>query len=169
MNDGVARKAPIGEVVSLHLHPAVGGEPMQSVEAIELIAAQGVAGDSRYFERQSRMSNPPSKRQVSLIEREQIGEHAAALGLETISPGAVRSNIETSGIALVALVGKRVRVGEAVLDFVEPRKPCEKMDAVCLGLRALMEPDRQGVMARVVSGGRVRLGDKIELTDLPAE
>src|SRR5256885_7561570 len=51
--------------------------------------------EPRYFGRVSRNSGKPSRRQLSLIEREQIAEHAAPLGLETIAPGAVRANIET--------------------------------------------------------------------------
>jgi MOSC domain-containing protein YiiM len=35
------------------------------------------------------------------------------------------------------------------------------MDAICRGLRALMENNRQGVMAEVVQSGTVRPGDAI--------
>ena len=52
---------------------------------------------------------------MTLIEREQIAEHAAALGLPSIPPGAVRSNIETTGIKLISLLGREVEIGGAVL------------------------------------------------------
>jgi MOSC domain-containing protein YiiM len=81
--------------------------------------------------------------------------------MPSIVPGRVRANIETEGIDLVALIGKRVKIGEAILFFYEGRTPCHQMDAICNGLRALMENNRQGVMAEVVQSGTVRLKDQI--------
>ena len=112
------------------------------MEMVRVVAGQGVEGDPRYFRRGSR-------RQVTLIEREQIAAHAAVLGLPDFAPGAVRSNIETTGIDLIALLGQRVEVGEAVLDFHEPRTPCRQMDDLAAGLRELMTERRQGVLAQV--------------------
>jgi MOSC domain-containing protein YiiM len=47
------------------------------------------------------------------------------------------------------------------LFFYEPRIPCEKMDRICQGLRALMENNRQGVLAQVVRTGIIRVGDTV--------
>jgi MOSC domain-containing protein YiiM len=94
------------------------------------------------------------------MEREQIDDHAKALGKDIV-PGAVRSNVETTGIDLVSLVGREVAIGDAVLYFVEPRDPCDKMDAVCQGLRERMLNNRQGVLAEVRRSGTVRVGDLI--------
>jgi len=96
-----------------------------------------------------------------LIEREQIAQHAVALGLQSIAPGRVRANVETEGINLVDLIGKRVKIGGAILFFYEGRTPCRQMDDICNGLRALMEDNRQGVMAEVIQSGTVRLRDTI--------
>jgi hypothetical protein len=150
-----------GTVASLHLHAPKPGEPLGNVTSFNLVAGKGIAEDTRYFGRISRGSGLPSRRQVSLIEREQVAEHAAVLGLTGLSPGAVRSNIETTGIDLQALVGAEVEIGEAVLRFYEPRTPCAKMDALCQGLRKLMENNRQGVMAEVIRSGTVRVGDPV--------
>ena len=153
-SDSVA--GALGRVASLHLHPAKGGGPLTKVEVIHAIAGQGIKEDPRYFNRGSR-------RQVTLIECEQIAEHATALGVAGFTAGAVRSNIETTGINLIALIGQRVEVGEAVLDFYEPRTPCQQMDTLCQGLRALMKDSRQGVLAQVVRSGVIRVGDAIRL------
>ena len=152
-----------GRVASLHLHVAEPGAPLQSVEAIELVAAKGIQGDTRYFGRVSRDTGQPSRRQVSLIEREQIAAHAAALGLASIAPGAVRSNIETTGIDLISCLGREMEIGEAILFFYAPRDPCAKMDAICEGLRARMMDRRQGVMAEVRRSGKVHVGDVIRV------
>jgi MOSC domain-containing protein YiiM len=157
--------APLGHVASLHLHPADSGQPLQPVETIEIVEGKGIAGDARYFGRLSRDTGQPSRRQVTLIEREQIVEHAAGLGLLAIAPGAVRSNIETDGINLIALLGREIEIGEAVLRLYAPRDPCAKMDAICQGLRARMMNQRQGVLAEVVRSGRVRVGDRVVMRD----
>ncbi|MBI3743882.1 MAG: MOSC domain-containing protein, partial [Chloroflexi bacterium] len=141
--------SPSGRVASLHLHPLKGGEPFTRAETISLVAGKGIEGNPRYFDRGSR-------RQVTLIAREQIAAHANALGVERFEPGAVRSNIETEGVDLNALVDRDVRVGGAVLHIYTPRTPCHKMDALHNGLRALMENGRQGVLAQVVQSGVIR-------------
>src|SRR5260221_4003593 len=110
-----------GRVTSLHLHPADPGTPLHTVESIEVIEGKGIAGEPRYFGRLSRDTGKPSLRQVSLIEREQIAEHAVALGLEKIVPGADRSNIDTSGVDLVSLVGCVVQIGDAILSLYDAR------------------------------------------------
>jgi len=69
--------------------------------------------------------------------------------------------VETEGIDLVQLIGKRVKIGEAILFFYEGRTPCQQMDEICNGLRALMENNRQGVMAEIIQSGTVRLRDAI--------
>jgi hypothetical protein len=156
-----APSSVIGRVASLHLHPAKSGAALTGVEEIKLVAGKGIQDEPRYFGKISRRTDKPSRRQVSLIEREQIAEHAAALGLPSIAPGRVRANIETEGIDLVQLIGKRVKIGDAILFFYEGRTPCRQMDAICTGLRALMENNRQGVMAEIVQSGTVRLRDTI--------
>ncbi|HUD84325.1 MAG TPA: MOSC domain-containing protein [Candidatus Saccharimonadales bacterium] len=149
-----------GTVASLHLHPEVPGEPMRAVAEVCAEAGQGIAGDARVFGRQNRTGRI-SRRQVSLIAREEIARHAAALGLPGIPPGAVRSNMEITGIELAAFLGCEMEVGEAVLLFYEARTPCHKMDRIAPGLQALMSQGRQGVLAQVVLSGKIRVGDKI--------
>jgi MOSC domain-containing protein YiiM len=160
--------SPSGRVASLHLHPVTAGAALESTPWVQLIAGKGIEGDTRYFGRLSRHTGQPTRRQVTLMEREQIAEHAVALGMKSIAPGLVRSNMETIGIDLVALVGHEVEVGEAVLFLHAPRDPCEKMDKICQGLRERMLPNRQGVLAEVRRSGKVQVGDQIRLVTLAA-
>ncbi len=156
-----------GRVASLHLHPAESGAPLLSVASVEVVADKGIRDTPRHFGRQN-SSGEPSRRQVTLIEREQIAEHAATLGLQTIAPGVVRSNIETTGINLIELVGQHVEIGEALLHLYEPRRPCHQMEAIHPGLQALMKNNRQGVLATVVRSGRIRVGDTVQFLHVPA-
>ena len=97
---------------------------------------------------------------VPLAVRDFVASNIRSLGLEDWSlvlflqkyiaagfPDRARANIETEGIDLVQMIGKRVKIGEAILFFYEGRTPCRQMDAICNGLRGLMENNRQGVMA----------------------
>jgi MOSC domain-containing protein YiiM len=160
MNDSTCPSLS-GHVASLHLHPSEPDAPLSNVNLFEVIVDKGIVGNGRYFGRTSRSTGKPSRRQVTLIEREQIAEHAAALGFEFIAPGIVRSNIETFGINLVNLIGKQVAIGGAILHFYEPRTPCAKMDAIYPGLRQLMQNQHQGVLAEVIRAGIIRIGDSI--------
>jgi MOSC domain-containing protein YiiM len=152
-----------GRVASLHLHPAEPGASLRTVDSFEVVTNKGIRGNDRYFGRVRRSTGQPSRRQVSLIAREQIGEHAAALGLATIPPGAVRANIETTGIDLAALLNQEIALGEAVLRVCEARTPCHRMDAICQGLRQLMENGCQGVLAEVLQSGQIHVGDEIRV------
>lgn len=152
-----------GRVASLHLHPSEPGECLKSVQEIQLIEAKGIAGEPRYFGRVSRETSQPSRRQVTLIEREQIAAHAHSLGLCCIPPGAVRSNVETTGLDLVSLIGRQIEIGESLLYVHGPREPCAKMDAICQGLRERMKNNRQGVLAEVRRSGWIRVGDEIRV------
>jgi hypothetical protein len=155
--------APSGRVASLHLHPAESRAPLQSVGVIKVVEGKGILNEPRYFGRLSRRTGELSRRQVSLIEREQIAEHAVTLGLQTIAPGAVRANIEVTGLNLVSLIGREVEIGDALLFLYEARDPCSQMDAICQGLRELMVDQKQGVMAEVLRGGTIRTGDAIRI------
>jgi MOSC domain-containing protein YiiM len=150
-------------VVSLHVHGDKSGAAMVGHQELHLVTDQGIVEDTRYFGRKSRITGRPRRRQVTLIERETIAEHVAVLGLKSIPPGVVRSNIETQGVALLPWLGKEVAVGTAVVRFYEARTPCGQMDAICSGLRALMKNGRQGVLAQVVQSGVVRVGDLVRL------
>lgn len=154
---------PAGRVASLHLHPEEPGQPLRNVDVAELVEAKGIQGDCRYFGKLSRQTGLQSRRQVSLIEREQIAEHAVALRAGTIPPGAVRANIETNGISLISLIGRKIQIGTAVLFLYEPRDPCAKMDALCQGLRERMKNGHQGVLAEVEHSGTVRVGDAVQV------
>jgi MOSC domain-containing protein YiiM len=149
-----------GSVASLHVHPNEAEDVMFSVPQMTLVEGKGIVEDVRYFDRKNR-DDEPRKRQVTLIEREQISEHAAVLGLQGIASGRVRSNIETEGISLIDCIGKQLQIGEAVLLIYAPRTPCHQMDAIAPGLRELMKNSRQGVLAQVVRSGVVHVGEKI--------
>jgi MOSC domain-containing protein YiiM len=141
-----------GVVVWIGLRPARKA-PLEPVEAAEIDEAQGLIGD--HYLGRSR------KRQVTLIASEQLAAIASYLGRSEVSPLDLRRNIVTRGINLLALKDSWVQIGETVLEPTEECHPCSRMEAAFGpgGYNAVR--GHGGLTARVVRGGRVRLGDAI--------
>jgi MOSC domain-containing protein YiiM len=136
-----------GTIIALHIAP--GKEvPMQSRQSVTAIADLGLEGDWH--------ARKESKRQVLLIDEETLH----VFGLQ---PGRVRENITTRGIDLKSLErGARLRAGSAVFEITLPCAPCEFIDEIRPGLREKMEGQR-GMLARVVQGGEIQIGDTVEV------
>ncbi|MFO3797519.1 MAG: MOSC domain-containing protein, partial [Anaerolineales bacterium] len=83
----------------------------------------------------------------------------------SLRPIESRRNIATRGVALNHLVGRRFRLGEAVLLGIQLCEPCGYLEqktgkAVRAGL-----VHRGGLRARVLEGGLIRPGDTIQVLD----
>ena len=96
-----------------------------------------------------------SERQILLVDRETLD------ALELL-PGTIRENITTEGLNVNGLsVGESLRLGEALLEVSMPCTPCSLMEAIRPGLRKELR-GRRGMLCKVVEGGRIRQGDRIE-------
>ena len=106
-------------------------------------------------------------RQVSLLALESI-EKMRQKGLN-VGPGSFAENLTTRGLDLLSLpIGSRVRVGEeVVLEITQHGKVCHDRCANYEMAGDCVMP-REGVFARVIRGGRVKVGDSVEvLVDEP--
>ncbi len=127
---------------------------MLAVASVLMDPIEGLAGD-HYRSRTS------AARQVTLIHQEHISAIAAYLDRDTISPAILRRNVVVAGINLLALKGRRFQLGNAVLQATSECHPCSRMEEV-LGVGGYNAVrGHGGITARIVSGGEVRLGDKI--------
>ncbi len=129
------------------------GMPKCNVPEAELRADFGIVGDAH-------AGGGP--RQVSLLDMASI-EDLCRKGAD-ISPGDFAENLTVEGIDLSALkVGQRLQVGAtAELEVTQLGKRCHGRCRIFEKLGDCIMP-RQGVFARVVTGGRIRVGDAIEL------
>ncbi len=129
------------------------GMPKHNVPEVELQADFGIVGDAHAG------SGP---RQVSLLDLASI-EELRQKGAE-ISPGDFAENLTVEGIDLSALrVGWRLQVGGTVgLEVTQLGKRCHGRCRIFEKLGDCIMP-RQGVFARVVTGGRIQVGDAVEL------
>jgi MOSC domain-containing protein YiiM len=141
-----------GVVVWIGVRPARKA-PMQALDAADIDEAQGLVGD--HYLGRSR------KRQVTLIASEHLAAIASYLGRAEVSPLELRRNIVTRGVNLLAAKESWLQIGEAVLEPTEECHPCSRMEATFGpgGYNAVR--GHGGLTARVVRGGRVRIGDAI--------
>ena len=148
---------------------------------IRLIAGLGVDGDAhhgatvQHRSRIAKFGGTPNLRQVHLIHAE-LFEELRASGF-AILPGQMGENITTRGIDLLGLpTGARLQIGaNAVIEITGLRNPCRQLNDFRPGLMAAtLDRDtdgnlirKAGIMAVVVAGGEVTVGDPIEVR-LPA-
>lgn len=106
-------------------------------------------------------------RQVSLLALESI-EKMRAKGLN-VGPGDFAENITTEGIDLLSLsVGTRFSIGDTVLEVTQHGKECHTKCAIYYQAGDCVMP-REGIFARVIEGGEIRVGDEITVLAPDAE
>lgn len=122
------------------------------VERAELTERKGIAGDAK---------NSTGDRQLNVMLAEVMAELAAE-GFKA-GPGELGEQVVLSGIDRAAMTaGARVRVGGAVIEVVMPRTGCARFEMI-QGKPRAAAAGRLGVMARVVEGGPVAVGDVAEV------
>jgi MOSC domain-containing protein YiiM len=107
-------------------------------------------------------------RQISLLATESIAR-IQAKGL-AVSAGDFAENITTEGIELWHLpVGTRLQVGSGVLlEVTQIGKTCHQRCAIFHQVGDCVMP-REGIFARVLTGGTVSPGDRLAVLSLDAD
>lgn len=146
----MARVASIN--ISIHK-----GEQKVPVERALLRENWGIEGDAHAGD---------WRRQVSLLARESA-DKMRRLGLD-IKDGDFAENITTEGLDVMHLpVAARLRIGaEVVLEITQIGKECHQGCAIRQKAGDCVMP-REGVFARVLTGGPVAAGDPITLISRP--
>ncbi|MFZ5447545.1 MAG: MOSC domain-containing protein [Thermodesulfobacteriota bacterium] len=104
-------------------------------------------------------------RQVSLLSLASIDKMVAA-GAD-VKPGDFAENLTIEGLEVMTLpVGTRLKVGQVELEITQIGKACHKGCAIRELVGDCVMP-REGVFARVLTEGVVKVGDVIEVTDVP--
>lgn len=122
------------------------------VDAVEAVPGAGLAGDHYAHD---------GKRQVTLIQAEHLAAVAAFVGRPSLDPALLRRNIVVAGLNLLALKGRRFRIGGALLEGSGPCEPCSRMEEALGpgGYNAMR--GHGGITARVIEGGLIRVGDVV--------
>jgi MOSC domain-containing protein YiiM len=151
--------------------------------SLDLVAGLGVVGDAHFgaaVQHRSRVRADPSRpnlRQVHLI-RSELFDELADRGFD-VAPGDLGENVTTAGVDLLGLAtGSVLRLGsEVLLGVTGLRNPCVQIDRFRRGLRsAVIDHDehgekvlRAGIMAVVLLGGTVHVGDPVQVAAPPGE
>ena len=126
---------------------------MRAVSEAMLDPAQGLVGD--------RYAGTGGARQVTLLQAEHLAAIGAYLGGDPVAPEVLRRNLLVSGLNLLAMTGRHLRIAEAVLEVTGACHPCSRMEQALGpgGYNAVR--GHGGLTARVLRPGLVRLGDAV--------
>ena len=141
-----------GRVEWIGVRPAR-GVPVQETDAVQAVVGKGLTGD--------RYAGGSGKRDVTLLQAEHLPVIAALAGHANVAPALLRRNLLVSGIPLIALKGRRFRIGEVLLEGTGPCDPCSRMEQALGegGYNAMR--GHGGLTARILSGGIMRVGDAV--------
>lgn len=128
------------------------GERKTPVDFVELREEHGVVGDAHAGD---------WHRQISLLAQESI-DKMCNMGL-SVTAGDFAENITTRGIDLQVLpIGTRFCAGTALFEVTQIGKECHTRCSIYSQAGDCVMP-KEGVFARVVQGGVVRPGDRLEI------
>jgi len=132
------------------------GTPKEPVEEIELREGIGVVGDA----------HAGSSREVSLLDWSEVEAMAPLVpeGLR-VGPGLFAENVTTSGMDFPLKVGDRLRCGTVLLEVSSIGKECHGHGCAIFRAAGRCVMPVKGVFARVISGGRLKAGDVLELVE----
>jgi len=138
----------------------IGIRPSRNVKQIELQSVEAIVGEGLSGDRYSGKSG---KRDVSIIQAEHLEIVGRLLGKGTINPLLTRRNLVVSGVNLVSLKGKVIRLGSTELEITGPCAPCSKMETNLGpgGYNAMR--GHGGITARVLKTGTISVGDTLEV------
>ena len=144
----------IGKIVSLNISEKKGVRK-KPVKEVLLKTEYGIEGDAH--------ASSSWHRQVSLLAIESV-KKMQDMGLD-VKPGDFAENITTEGIDLPALpVGTRLMIGDGVkVEVSQIGKECHTRCAIYYQAGDCVMP-KEGIFVRVLSGGTIKTGDQIALS-----
>jgi len=139
------------KVVSIHVAPGR-RLPVRSLDEVEAEAGKGLVGDRYHGSRH---------RQVSIQSRAALIRAAGDLGVH-VDPDATRRNLTVDAGDVPTTPGARLRIGDVELEVVRILAPCRLLDdEIGPGAAAALR-GRAGSVCRVLTSGRIRVGDAVE-------
>jgi TatD DNase family protein len=130
------------------------GTAKTNVHTGEFLVSHGLVGDAHAGD---------WRRQVSLLSFEKV-EDFRARGAE-VADGAFGENLVVEGIDFRKLpVGTILECGEVILEMTQIGKECHSHCAIFKVMGDCIMP-REGVFARVLQGGAIRVGDEMRIRD----
>ncbi len=163
---GIKRHKPEAPTLKAIFVAASAGEPMRSVNATEAISNRGLQGD-RYSEDRGHWKSIDGC-QVTLIAEHDLTQAKKGTEAEfqqSLDNGSHRRNLVIAGLKTKNLEGRKFRIGDAVFSYDKPRPPCAYLDKITGKGMCRALGHRSGVCIRVVSDGKLTVGDAVEIID----
>lgn len=137
-------------------------EQMQEIRSGTVTVAAGLEGDHKG------MKFP--NRQITVLAVEAWRDAVCEAGKPDLPWTARRANLLVEGVHLPRAAGGVLRIGDVLLEVASQTVPCKRMDDALAGLRKALHPDwRGGVTCRVLEGGLVMMGDRVEVLVSPPQ
>jgi MOSC domain-containing protein YiiM len=137
----------------------IGLRPARDVAMVEAARAFATAGKGLDGDRYASGSG---KRGITLIQAEHLPAIASLAGWASVPPALLRRNLVVSGLPIMALKGRRFRIGEVVLEGTGDCDPCSRMEqALGAGGYNAMR-GHGGLCARILEGGWLARGDAVQ-------
>ena len=150
-----------GELRAIYV-AAGAGQPMCAAAEVLAIPGAGLAGD-RYATGEGHWQRTDAC-EVTLVNAEDLAKAERRSGI-AFAAGEHRRNLVVSGIPLEAYRHRRVRIGEVLLAFHRLRPPCGYLERLLQpGAGKALGP-AAGIGLRVVEGGILRVGDRVQVID----
>ncbi|PKM85375.1 MAG: MOSC domain-containing protein [Firmicutes bacterium HGW-Firmicutes-11] len=126
------------------------------VKQAVFLVEEGMEGDAH---------SGPGKRQVSLLAQESVDKMIQATGLTNLTEGIFAENITTEGLELHTLpVGTKLQIGETLHVVSQIGKECHSGCEIMKLVGHCIMP-KEGIFTRVLVGGIVKPGDRIEVLE----
>ena len=130
---------------------------INEVDSIEVETNKGVVGDRHY-----KNFNDPYC-QLTLIESENIDYYNTKYGLN-ISYVDFRRNIITKGVKLNNLVGKKLLIGNVIVEGIDLCRPCKHLSEILNQNNVIKEFLRRGgLRCQILSSSKININDEIKI------
>jgi len=122
-----------------------------AIDRAVLVEGRGIEGD---------LKGGRGKRQLNVMRTETLAE-LSAQGRK-VAPGEMGEQLVLSGVDPTSLApGSRLRLGSiAIIEITLPRTGCDRFEHI-QGTSKESVDGRLGVMARVITGGAIAVGDAV--------
>ena len=154
-----------GKLLFIHIAEKASSNMKELKEAI-LVEGKGIKGD-RYYNNTGKYSSIPDIREITIIENEVLNalkENQPPLQKDKIilKPNEHRRNLTCQGVPLNYLVGKRIKIGEVILEGGRLNFPCKYLADLLNKPLLLPLYNRSGLNCKIIKGGRIKVNDEIK-------
>ena len=154
-----------GKLLFIHIAEQASSN-MKELKEATLVEGKGIKGD-RYYNNTGKYSSIPDIREITIIENEVLNalkENQPPLQKDKIilKPNEHRRNLTCQGVPLNYLVGKRIKIGEVILEGGRLNFPCKYLAALLNKPLLLPLYNRSGLNCKIIKGGRIKVNDEVK-------